>query len=69
MSGVTVFLWLVVAVVAIAGGMWIATRGRLGCGCPDDGRAVTACTVCGYRRCEERRYELHDCHEHAGHTR
>ncbi len=58
-------LWLIVAalVVCIAVFAMVWGRGRFGCGCADDGRAVYPCTICGFTRCAEHRTAIHDCGE------
>lgn len=66
----TTFLWVLAIVAAIALFVWWVVKDGIpgaierefDCGCITGG-AVYGCTVCGYTRCVEHRYQAHDCNE------
>ncbi len=61
---IRILLWILLAALAVAvlAAYWVLNRrGRLDCGCVNDGGPVYGCMVCGFERCVEHRYEVHDC--------
>ncbi len=62
---VTTTLWLIVAGLVVTIGVFCVVwgKGRFGCGCVNDGRAMYPCPICGFTRCAEHRNDTHDCAE------